>query len=203
MRIDLNKLDKDLEGLRLKKARLQEQIAIIETEEARLAGFLEMAGDYEIKQKASPRKARQQKPAATPPQEKQRKSRKPTDKALNTRSPRFQPHRFPPAPIPEGFISVNRRTELARKIAETFPGGTVITAGDVVEKIGALWPVPAGAKTAKHHLASVMIHEKGPGAILEKIGKGRYEVKANAIPLIQSRIAAEIAQAQEAGARAQ
>jgi hypothetical protein len=179
MKIDLSKVEADLAKTRRQKTDLLERLENLTVIENQLADFITMAQHY-----------------ATNARQIRNGRSKPEPKAA-----RFQPNKFRPVPIPDGYVSPHRRTELARKIIEAFEPNTIISAASVVEKIGPLWDVPKGAKTAKHHMASVMIHETGPAAILDRVQPGHYRIKTNAMEIIQSRVAAEIAQAQDDAAR--
>lgn len=199
MKIDINKVEDEL-------IRVRSQISDLQAEEKGLDAFLEMISRYQVqpaKQQKPKAKAKRKtrasgKPAAVAHAEPERRQAR-NFKRANTGS-RFQPHRFPPGPIPEGYKSPNRRTELLREIVAHFVPDSIITVRDINDKIGSSWPVPEAVRPL-HHFSAVLMHENGPGAVLEKAGKGTWRVKPNAMELLQSRVAAEIAQAEDEASR--
>lgn len=188
MFVDLSKVEADLSKVRQRKTALMEQLEALTAQETELATFINMAQQYT----AAPRTRKRVTPLI--------ENRRPAAQAKESGT-RFQPHKFPPQPIPEGYVSPNRRMELVRRIAENFDPNTVITAQDIITKIEPIYQIPDNARSKVHHVATVLFHEKGPSAAIEKVGDRRWRIRPNALEVVQSRIAAEIAEASEAAAR--
>lgn len=206
MKIDINRVEGELIRVRTKLADLQAEEQGLIAEEKGLVAFLEMINRYRVrtdKQQKQSAKAKTKRRVGEKPAAVAHTESKPRGtanfKRANTGA-RFQPHRFPPQPIPEGYKSRNRRTELLREIVAHFVPDSIITVRDINDKIGSSWPVPDAVKPL-HHFSAVLMHETGPGAVLEKSGPGQWRVKPNALELLQSRVAAEIAQAEDEASR--
>lgn len=194
MKVDLNKAQADLDKLRKQKLDMLERIENITQSENQLVAFINMSQQYATTKQL----------AITIPSAEQRVRRAIAAKDLpkEKADARFQPHKFPPQPIPEGYVSQNRRMELVRRIVEKFPGDTVITTKDIAEGLSGVYTIPENARSQAHHIGTILFHEKGPASAVEKIGDQRWRVRANGLEVVQSRIAAEIAATTEAAARA-
>jgi hypothetical protein len=166
MNINVLKAQADLDHVRQLMVKRRDQLADLTGKEIALTAFLDMAESYKVSERAkAPRVA----------------------KTLRTISRK----RVVPVQTP----ALKRRTIVSQAIVGAFKAGDLLTTKGVLDKIGVLFAVPAGAVSALHHLSPMLTHEirDRENGILEHVGKAQYRLKDNAVELIAARVARETA----------